>query len=153
MLWGMFDVTIDPSTGAIDMAPLRGCEFTANVLRFMQPPKAPKNYVKYTIEPGSDFPRGHVFVRVSLTHPFPGKDTYTGFDVRGVVIGNGSVQGLADSSISYAGANDLRILNADGYTRWFNPKEFTTTRRLTHPGCPDSPIRRARTWLRIALHG
>ena len=45
---------------------------------------------------------------------------------RGVIIGNGSIQGLADPSILYAGANDLRVLNADGYTRWFNPKEFTT---------------------------
>ena len=126
MLWGLYNFTIDRKTGDVEVVPLRGVEFTANVLRFMQPPKSAKNLVLGKAMPPSDFTTGHLFVKVTLKHPFPGNATFTGFDVRGVIIGNGTVPGIADPSIMYAGENDLRVENADGYTRWFNPTEFTT---------------------------
>jgi hypothetical protein len=73
----------------------------------------------------SDFQSGYVVADVSFTHPFLGVDTFTGFDVRGVCIGDGSIDGVNDAGILYAGPDDLCVLNADGYTRWFNQVEFT----------------------------
>ncbi len=130
VVWGFYDFTIDPDSETISSIQLRTCEFAANVLRFMQPPKSPTNNVTASIEAGSDISSGHLFVKVALKHPFPGVTSFTGFDVRGVIVGNGSVPGLADSSILYAGTNDLRLLNADGFTRWFNPTEFATYETL-----------------------
>ena len=125
--WGMWEVTLDPSTSSATIIPLRALEFTANVTQFMQPPASKKNLLGVAINSGlTDWATGHVVVDVSFTHPFPGLDTYTGFDVRGVCMGDGSTQGVADPAIFYAGANELRVLNADGMTRWFNSTEFTT---------------------------
>ncbi len=124
-LWGIWDVALDPTTWTAEIVPVRGVQFTCNVTQFLQPPISPKNLMGIDIDPLTDFITGHVLVDVIFTHPFPGLDMYTGFDVRGVCIGNGTIQGIADSNILYAGEEDLRVLNADGLTRWFNPSEFT----------------------------
>ena len=129
-LWGVWDVTIDPVAGIAEAVPIRGAEFTADVVQFMQPPKSSKQLLSIYLDPSSDFPSGHVITDVTFTHPFPGLDTYTGFDVRGVCIGDGEISGIIDPDIFYAGEDDLRILNADGLTRWFNPSEFSTYETL-----------------------
>ncbi len=125
-LWGVWDVTLNPATQTAEIAPVRGAAFTCNVTQFMQPPSAPKNLMTVAIDPSSDWDTGLIICDVSFTHPFPGLDQFTGFDVRGVCIGNGTQPGIADPSILYGGDDELRILNADGLTRWFNPSEFTS---------------------------
>jgi hypothetical protein len=47
-LWGTWDVTIDPSSGTIEVAPLRGAEFKANVTIFLQPPKGSLANLKFS---------------------------------------------------------------------------------------------------------
>ncbi len=125
-LWGAWDVTLDPAARTADIVPLRGADFTANVTQFMQPPASSKHMMSIVIDPSSDFAVGHVVVDVTFAHPFPGLDLYTGFDVRGVCIGDGVISGIVDPLIRYAASDDLRVLNADGMTRWFNPSEFTS---------------------------
>ena len=126
LLWGLWDVTIDPVTRTAEIVPIRGVQFTANVTLFMQPPQAATNLLTLLIDPASDFPNGYVVCDVSFKHPFPGLDQFTGFDVRGVCIGNGTQAGIFDPNIQYGASDELRVLNADGLTRWFNPTEFTT---------------------------
>jgi hypothetical protein len=126
MLWGLWDVTFDPLTKTADIVPIRGAEFTANVTKFMQPPFSMKNLMSVAIDSSSDWPNGYIVCDVTFTHPFPGLDQFTGFDVRGVCIGNGTQSGIVDPNIQYGGPDELRVLNADGLTRWFNPSEFTT---------------------------
>jgi len=141
-LWGSWNVAIDPVTMTAEAAPLRGAQFTANVTQFMQPPMSNTHLLAFSIDPASDFPSGYIVVEVAFTHPFPGLDTYTGFDVRGVCIGDGSIAGIHDSDILYAGPDEVHVLNADGLTRWFNPDEFSsyeslfgfTTGKLGVPG-------------------
>ena len=130
LLWGLWDISIDPSTKSAKITPLRDAQFTCNVTRFLQPPISNKNLLSINFDPSSEFQKGFVVADMTLTHPFPGLDFYTGFDVRGAVIGDGSVAGIEDPGIIYAGENDLRLLNADGLTRWFNPVEFTTYGKL-----------------------
>ena len=124
--WGTWEIIFDPATKTADYVPLRSLEYTANVTQFMQPPIAKKHLLGIKIDSSSDWGTGHLIVDVSFTHPFPGLTTYTGFDVRGVCIGNGTVSGIVDPNILYAGDEDLHVINADGLTRWFNPTEFTT---------------------------
>ena len=73
---------------------------------------------------------------------------YKGFDVRGISMADGSVVGAHDASVLRAGPNDSRLLNPDGYTRFWNPTEFTSTDtlfgftkgKLAGPAFPNSTI-------------
>jgi hypothetical protein len=49
---------------------------------------------------------------------------FTGFDVCGILISNGSISGFDDPALVMAGDGDTRLLNPDGYSRWWNPAEF-----------------------------
>ena len=125
-LWGLWDVALDPVKGAAGIVPIRGADFTCNVTQFLQPPISHSNLMGITIDPSTDFASGYVVVDVAFTHPFPGLDVYTGFDVRGVCMGDGSLVGTVDPNVLYPGDEDLRVLNGDGLTRWFNASEFST---------------------------
>ncbi len=129
-LWGIWDVSLDPNTGTAEIVPVRGLEFTANVTQFLQPPIATHHLMGIDISSETEWETGYVKVDVIFTHPFPGLTVYTGFDVRGTCIGNGSIGGLADSEILYAGPEDLHVINPDGHTRWFNPTEFATVETI-----------------------
>jgi outer membrane protein assembly factor BamB len=126
MLWGLWDVNINPDTGQAEIIPLRGVMFNANVVRFLQPPLAPVNLVMIQVNPGTDFLNGYVDLDVTLQHPFPGLNQFRGFDVRGTVMGDGDVPFGFDPTVFRSGANGMQLLNPDGWTRWWNPTEFTT---------------------------
>lgn len=121
-------MSIDPSGSNVDIVPLRGAEFTCNVTIFMQPPKGSTSSMGIQIIDMSHFAdEGLIDVDVRLTHPFPGLDQFTGFDVMGVFVSYGDKAGNYDSDILYAtGDNGALLLNADGFTRWYNPVEFTS---------------------------
>jgi hypothetical protein len=125
-LWGYWNVGIDPAAGRVDIIPLRGAEFTCNVTMFLQPPAGKIANLKIKITDLTQFfDQGKIDVEVTLVHPFPGLDMYTGFDVLGVFVHDGDTIGKYDSTIMYArGADVGKLLNADGYTRWYNPGEF-----------------------------
>jgi hypothetical protein len=122
-LWGLWEIAIDPVNGTIEAVPMRGATFSANVTRFVDgpPPNLTLKLGSIDVQPGyMDIP-----VDVGLKHPFPGLDSYTGFDVLGVFMGNGSSTYPGPVGFTVAGQEDQRLLNADGYTRWFNAPEFT----------------------------
>ncbi len=124
VLWGIWNVSIDPESMTAGVTPLRTGEFTANVTRFMQPPLSPVHMVSIKVDGSSDPSSGHFVVDVTLRHPFPGLNMYNGFDVRGILFSNGSITGSYDSTVLRAGPDDTRLVNADGYTRWWNWEEF-----------------------------
>ncbi len=148
MLWGMWHVAIDAEALRAEVTPYRSAEFTANVTRFMQPPVSPTNMVQISIGPGGDPSSGFFVVDVTLRHPFPGMNMYNGFDVRGILLSDGSVTGAHDSTVLRAGADNTRLLNPDGYTRWWNYPEFTsyetifgyTHGKLAPPGQPSATV-------------
>ncbi len=125
-LWGFWSVRIDPETLTAEAAPLRGAEFTCNVTRFMQPPISPVNMISLDVLPSSNPLEGYFDVDVTVRHPFPSIPFYRGFDVRGILIANGSYQTNHDPDAVYGGDGDTQLVNADGLTRWWNPTEFTT---------------------------
>ncbi len=126
ILWGMWHVTIDPVTMTAEATPLRTADFTANITNFMQPPSSPTNMVSFIVDGSSDPGMGYFVVDVTLRHPFPGVNKYNGFDVRGALFSDGSITGVHDPSVLWQGPDDTHLVNADGYTRWWNWPEFTS---------------------------
>jgi hypothetical protein len=126
-VWGVWDVTIDRETG-LRVVPVRDAQYALNVVEFLQPPMGSLSNLSVTIiDREKLFIAGDVTVDVSLTHPFPSLTQFTGFDVMGVFIGTGDYIANSDAKIHYSNPERNPILrNADGYTRWMNPMEFTT---------------------------
>jgi len=123
MIWGIWEITIDPVTLEAQAVPFRAAGFHANVRKFLEegpcttclalvPPIVPKPY-------GMD-------VDIRITHPFPGQTYFNGFDVRGIIILDGEYQfpnmGLRST---HAASGGPALLNPDGYARIFNAVEYT----------------------------
>lgn len=104
MLWGAWDVAIDTETEAVEITELRTANDSLNVLGFLEPPPLSNMTISnLNILPAQN----KVTVDVSLTHPFLASGKFTGFDVKGVVFGPD-------------------LVNADGYTLWMNPGDFSS---------------------------
>ncbi len=69
-----------------------------------------------------DPPTGLFVFDITLTHPFATKPQLAGFDVRGILMTPGTMN---IGSLVFADIDETRLENADGYTRWWNPAEFT----------------------------
>lgn len=131
-LWGYWDVTIDVENMTVEAVPSRTAMFYANVVQFIngRPPGLTFAILETPI--GPDYT--DVDIDVSLIHPLPGLPQYDGYDVRGIFIGDGSMSMDYGSGINYADMAvdqvmlpdpDDGIGGPDGYTRWWNPMEFT----------------------------
>ncbi len=118
-LWGLWQFHADPVEGTLDAVQVRMADMHLNAMRFLEPPP----YVYLTVE-SLQFNGNIIEVDIGLRHPFLGLNRFTGFDVCGVLITSGSITGFSDSDLVMAGIGDTRLLNADGYTRWWNPAEF-----------------------------
>lgn len=124
--WGVWEININTETWEAEIIPLRGSQYTVDVVTFLQPPAGnPANLSLAVTDVSEWFTQGLITCEVGLRHPFPGLEVYTGFDVMGVFMAPGSVAGLYDADVLYTNGDDEPILlNADGYTRWMNPVEF-----------------------------
>ncbi|HEX9744402.1 MAG TPA: hypothetical protein VGB30_03150 [bacterium] len=120
-LWGYYEMAFDPVSSQMEIVPLRETAFHANVVQFLQAPY-PLG-IGVAIDSTDKIGQGELDVTVSITHPFD-DPYYTGFDVRGIFIGLGTSKSTYDTSLTYAAPSEARLLNADGYTRWWNPVEF-----------------------------
>ena len=127
-LWGMWNVTIDPGSGSIEIVPIRSSQWTVNVVKFLQPPVGPVGGVSISIVDDSLwFTDGRMLIDVSLRHPFPGMYQYTGCDVRGVFISTGNRAFEQNPAlITSDNFTNPYLANPDGFTRWMNPVEFRT---------------------------
>jgi len=122
--WGIWDISFNPSTRTVDIVPLRQAAFNANVTIFLQPPTAPANLLKLQINPTSDFDTGYIDCDVTLEHPFKARPMYRGFDVRGIFMADGTHPVECLPGLDRTASDEARLLNADGYTRWWNSSEF-----------------------------
>jgi PKD repeat protein len=115
----------------------------ANVTMFLQPPAGKlQNLILKDMAVDTSSQPGFTIIDidVGLKHPFPGLDMYTGFDVRGVFMHLGEYVSSYDTAITWPGPEAAMLLNPDGYTRWMNAVEFTTTGILGFtPGAAGSP--------------
>jgi hypothetical protein len=121
VLWGLYQFTADQAAGTLDVTTLRTGSIHLNVLPFLEPPPL----VHLSLE-SLEFNGDIVDVEIGLRHPFIGLTEFTGFDVCGILISNGSYSGYTDSNIVHAGPGDTYLMNPDGHARWWNPNEFPT---------------------------
>ncbi len=133
-LWGYYDVYIDIENRTAEAVPNRQVMFAINVVRFVNDPPANMTLQIQDIVPGSGYV--DIDINVTLRHPFPGMPQYNGYDVRGVFMGDASGTLAYNSSLNYPVlGTDQYMLDdpvngdgggPDGYTRWYNPTEFTS---------------------------
>lgn len=117
--WGLWQFIADPVNHELDVVQLRAGDQHLNALKFLEPPVN-----VYLTAENIQFNGNIIELNLGLRHPFLGITQFTGFDVCGVLITNGSVSGFDDPDLVMAGDGDTRLLNPDGYTRWWNPAEF-----------------------------
>jgi hypothetical protein len=125
-LWGEWLWYINTNHDRIDVIPQRQARLHLNALKFLE--SYCTNCLKITkIKNNGD---GTIDVTVRITHPFPAHPEYTGFDVKGIVMFNGShlifwTDGLIDPEdyvkVSWRKKGDPELLNPDGYTRRWSP--------------------------------
>ena len=120
ILLGLYRFMIDPENETLTYVPLRAGEMHMNIVAFMQPPVG----INFGIEDVVDVQPGLITVDLFIKHPFEDADFATVFDVCGIVITRGSLDYPYSDTAKFAGEGDVRLLNPDGYSRWWNPSEF-----------------------------
>ena len=120
MLLGLYQFKIDPENETLSFVPLRQGEIHMNIVVFMQPPVG----FSFGIEDIVDVQTGLIVVDLFIKHPFPDADFATVFDVSGIIISRGSENYPYSTTMKFAGPADVRLINPDGFTRWWNPEEF-----------------------------
>lgn len=113
VLWGMWQCSIDPASGKIDIVPLRTANFTANVTQLLE--GQPGNLLIEDMDFTEFFTEGRLDCTITLKHPFTGLDMYHGFDVWGVFMHNGSTSLGYDGLVYSDGSADdeAMLLNPD----------------------------------------
>jgi len=122
-LWGLWNVEVIPdgyNSADVVFTPLRTQQMHLNVVGLME---SGSSAPAVGIEPPVTFSNGVLDVDIKMTHPF-GNAKFTGFDVRGIMIGHGSYGGFSEG-LFYSGPTDMELINADGHTRLWNPTDYT----------------------------
>ncbi len=117
---GYYMLMIDTDTLKVDPIPVRTAEWHFNLTGILNTTMG----VSAVGVPSEADPANGLFVfDITLTHPFETKPQLAGFDVKGILMVPGT---YAVGSLIFAGMDETRLENADGYTRWWNPTEFTS---------------------------
>ncbi len=122
-LMGLWQFKADPEAQTLEYCELRMPEMHVNVLPFLEPP--PLLYLTLEGEIEFDIPNNTLTVDIGLTHPFTGLNEFAGFDVKGIVISRADLLGSYPTrDLTMPGSTTLQLINADGYTRMWNPVDF-----------------------------
>ena len=124
-LWGEWTFYIDAENERVDVVPLRNMNFHFNGLKFLE--EQCGDCVEITeIRNNGD---STIDMTVQIKHPFPDLPEYTAFDVKGIIMFNGSYEyphhnykipmPIPFYRISWRETGDAELINADGWTpRW-----------------------------------
>ncbi len=126
-LWGEWTFFFNAEHDRVDVVPQRNGRFHLNALKFLEEYCA--DCLQITgLENNGD---GTIDLTVKITHPFPGLPQYTGFDVKGIIMFNGSLEFPPPENhklplpslcyISWRELGDPEVLNSDGYTHRWSP--------------------------------
>ena len=126
--WGLYDIFISADRTDWDIVPRRAGMSHLNILPLLE-----GDIDSLTIpEDGIEFGEEYISATVQIQHPLqsiPGvfeASFFTGFDVKGIIMFPGSksfpTTGVVTQDIQ---GGDGRVLNPHGYTRWWNPLEFS----------------------------
>ena len=129
-LWGEYDLYISADHERVDVVPKRTARFHLNALKFLE--ETCRNCLQIlSVKNNYD---GTIDLTIRITHPFNGYPQYTGFDVKGIIMFDGSYEYALSSTnkkipvegdffrVSWKEYGDPEILNPDGYTFRWNPE-------------------------------
>ena len=117
-LLGYWQCTWDSTSNTIVAVPARTALVHVNVVKLLNTSMG----LDVEVDPDLSNPaQGLLTMTVSITHPYPGQNKLVGFDVRGIMITTGSA---SMGEMNFPVETDGKMLNPDGYTRWWNPVEF-----------------------------
>jgi len=122
MLWGTWEFAVDLENGTVDAVPLRSADLHFNVVPLLKEGVPGTNLTFSNVL--IDGPGHTMQIDVTLEHPFPLLVQIPGFDVRGIFITRGDDYYVETANAILTGPSEPRLVNADGYTRWWNPLEF-----------------------------
>ncbi len=114
-LWGFYTIEADTLNQTMRVIAARETEFHLNVVGFLEGPGcigclSLENFV---------WTENHVSLDVGFRHPFVGLTEFSGFDVRGIVMFDGSYIFPA-SNLRTKGPGDGGLSNPDGYTALYS---------------------------------
>lgn len=120
-LIGYYDVLLDVENQEFELVPNRSIDFALNLMFFLNTPTGLSFNVNDVIST-PDFV--DIDIDITLNHPIDDA-MFDIYDVRAIFIGDGTEAMSYDSDLIYGGAGTHQgLLNADGYSRWFNPTGF-----------------------------
>ncbi len=131
-LWGLYEVTGSTNPLRAEVAPLRNADFHANVRKFLE-----NGPCVDCLEIGHMYisENGNPTFQVKIRHPFPAQFFYTGFDVRAILILDGSnIMPESGVVVPDKTLGDIELVNADGYTPLYNTVMYA-------PGSQGFPIK------------
>jgi hypothetical protein len=133
-LWGLWTVSVDPDKGEVSISPNRSLDTHLNATKMLETGSCNDCLsVSNLKKVGTD----EINIDITLKHPFKDNLRYTGFDVRGVFITNGTAVDEIGHTINYGPSNTgnyaPRLLNYDGYVELYNAS-------LYPQDSPDPPI-------------
>lgn len=125
--WGLYDIYISADRTVWDFVPRRMGMSHLNLVRLLE---GQTNYVTIP-DGGLVFEDEYIACTVQIEHPLVSipdvfeASEFTGFDVKGIVMFPGTKEYPATGIITQdILGNDGKVLNAEGYSRWWNPVEF-----------------------------
>ncbi|MFH1676450.1 MAG: hypothetical protein ABIC40_05435 [bacterium] len=130
-LWGFWWIMLNPSEKTWQIVPARNMNLHLNIRTYLEDGPLCTNCLKITSF--KDGPDGSKLIDIRITHPWPGMNNLTGFDVRAIAMLNGSETWGASGLVTQDPyGTDGYVVNADGYTSIFNPVDF--------PYNPEKPV-------------
>jgi len=119
-VFALGNIFIPEDRSYVELVPFRTAGLHLNVVNLLEG-KACDNCLQI----GNFFitSNDRLMVDITLRHPYPGLDRYTGFDVRAIVITGMNYEfPVSGRKINWDG--NLKLLFPDGYTTLYNPTEF-----------------------------
>jgi hypothetical protein len=142
-LWGYYIVRINPTDLSSEIIPIRLAASHMNVLQFLEQAPCANCFKLAGIIKNPD---GTLSVNISIKHPYANLN-FTGFDVRGIAMFNGTHQFPASGLVtSDRTLGEGEIINPDGFTTLYNPTtighglEGYKKGKLATPATPSSTL-------------
>lgn len=123
VLWGYYLMYLNEDHTSLTVLPSRGTTWHLNALGIIEQynPKAVTILNTYTHSDGT------ITASVSMKHPMENMPKYTAFDIRGIMMLPAKYY-FPMTKVKLPGLKlgEAALLNADGYTRRWNPSEFSS---------------------------
>jgi hypothetical protein len=129
-LWGLFQLEFSNDHSSCTVVPVRNADFHINALKFLETTPCTNCLSVGNVK---KLGNGVIDLDVTIHHPFPNQLIYSAFDVKGIIIFNGSFMCRfsplyntypevgSKSSVSWARIGDWELLNPDGYSFYWSP--------------------------------